>query len=129
MALSVEVVGINATIRSLATKNKRIGMVVNDAIQNDIGNYMVDEVKASIAGQRSEPKSVDTGAFEASIKKKKKGKMAVSIQDGVPYGKYLEYGTSRIGERRHFRNSLDRNRTTINATILAKLKKSTFLRT
>lgn len=78
----------------------------------EVGYFMETEVKNSIAGRKAEPTSVDTGRFLNSITSSQKG-LEVSIQDGVDYGKHLEYGTRRLGARRHFGNSLSRNKSRI----------------
>jgi len=89
---------------------------------NTIGLYMEGEVKDSISGHKGEPSSVDTGNFLNSVYSKS-NKDSVIIQDDTSYGKYLEYGTSRLGERRHFRNSLARNKSKIQEFINSSIKR------
>ena len=90
---------------------------------NKIILFMEGEVKDSIAGHKAETKSVDTGHFLNKVSSKSTSESAI-IQDGTTYGKYLEYGTSRLGERRHFRNSLARNKSKIQEFLNSQIKKS-----
>lgn len=73
---------------------------------------MQNEVKLSIAGQKQEPASVDTGRFLNSIDIRTIKNEGLVFTD-IEYAKFLEYGTSRIKSRSHFRNSLYRNKTQI----------------
>lgn len=80
---------------------------------NNAALFMEGEVKSSIAGQRNEPASVDTGRFLNSVSSTieiNSGQVQAVVFTMIDYAKYLEYGTSRIPSRRHFGNSLDRNR-------------------
>jgi len=72
------------------------------------GLILEGEIKRSISGQRDEPKSVDTGIFRSSIRVRKLDKFSVSVEDGVLYGKFLEYGTRSTPARKHFANSKNR---------------------
>lgn len=78
----------------------------------DVGLYMEGEIKSSIAGQRSEHVSVDTGRFMSSIQAKS-SYLKTTISSNVAYATFLEFGTSRIAPRSHFKNSLRRNRAKI----------------
>ena len=88
--------------------------------------YMEAQVKSSIAGHEAETTSVDTGRFLNSVKGTNDETSAV-IGTNVEYAEYLEYGTSKITARRHFNNSLDRNKEKIKGflqrEIVAAVKK------
>ena len=71
--------------------------------------FMEGEIKQSIAGHKGEHPSVKTGRFKNSIVGFERNGNGYVV-DGVPYGKFLEFGTTRIMPRRHFRNSLNRNK-------------------
>jgi hypothetical protein len=71
------------------------------------GFFIQNEVKASIAGQRGEPRSVDTGQFLNSVAVRSVDK-DVEIYSDVPQAIFMEYGTSRIEARSHFRNTASR---------------------
>ena len=72
--------------------------------------FVKDEVQASIAGQRSETRSVDTGQFLNSISATKLSKISAAISTNVEHAIFLEFGTRRINERRHFRNTAARSK-------------------
>lgn len=95
----------------LSKSEKNIKSGVKTAM-SQVSLFMEGEVKKSIAGQKAEPKSVDTGQFLNSIKSSSTA-VTATISSNVEQAKYLEFGTSQITQRRHFRNSLSRNRTKI----------------
>lgn len=106
--VSIEVKGVKKALKKLNLKKKGIFNAADSAIKRSA--FMVEgEVKESIAGRRAELRSVDTGLFKSSIHTFKKKPLEAEVRDGVSYGVFLEYGTSRgISPRRHFRNSLKR---------------------
>jgi len=106
---SVVVTGIGTTVNMLINSKTKIKSGTKKGLSS-AAHFLEGEVKSSIAGRRAEPASVDTGRFLGSINTAKKGSNSYSIQDGVEYGKFLEYGTSRVASRPHFRNSLNRSR-------------------
>lgn len=71
--------------------------------------FLEGETKESIAGHRAEPTSVDTGRFMSSVKSKTVDNESVEVYSDVDYAQYLEFGTSKMSARSHFRNSADRN--------------------
>ncbi len=110
--LSIQIKGIENTKRFLKTKSKEVIELADNAVTKAT-LFMESEVKQSIAGHRAEPKSVDTGRFLNSVKGVKPNKLQGQIETNVPYAKNLEYGTSRMTARSHFRNSARRNRNNI----------------
>jgi len=82
--------------------------------------FVEGEVKKSVAGKRAEHTSVDTGRFLGSIHHKVKAGVG-TVSTNVKYAKYLEYGTSRMAPRYHFRNTLERNRKNIRGIIAKRL--------
>jgi len=96
----------SAVIDKLTNMKKDISDNTNIALQES-GMLLQEEIQASIEGQRAEPRSVDTGEFLASISINSFDGM-VEVYSDVPQALFMEYGTTRIFERRHFRNSLSR---------------------
>jgi len=88
-------------------------------------NILKDEIEASIAGKRSEPRSVKTGRFLNSISVNKTGKTQAEVASDVDYSMFLEYGTIYIPERRHFRNSLKRKEKKIIKKMKEKVEDAT----
>ena len=113
--------GVPSTRLKLKFKNSKSISAVENAMKK-IALYMEGEIKSSIAGEKAEPTSVDTGAFLNSVKSESSTDDAI-IFSNIFYAKHLEYGTSRMNERRHFRNSLNRNKEKINAFINSQIKK------
>jgi len=118
-----EIIGLKETQRRLNTVGKSISPALNKAMKK-IGPFMQNEVKASVAGRRAEKTSVDTGRFLNSILFQL-GNESVKILTELDYPKALEFGTSRIKPRRHFSNSLDRNKKEIIGIIENEIKKIT----
>lgn len=117
--------GVSRTMKNLKdTKVKITDNITNNL--NDTGLLMEREVKESIAGRKAEKRSVDTGQFLGSPKFKLL-KKSVIIFSNLPQSVWMEFGTktkkgkTKIVERRHFRNSLDRNKKTIKDIFQRKL--------
>lgn len=114
----VEVIGTNepveVEIRGIAETINRIRLMGKDVKDGvDVGvfqaaNHVQNEVQASIIGQRLEPKSVDTGKFANSIQVDKVKDEEYKVFTNVPYAVFLEFGTSKLEPRSHFRNSKSR---------------------
>lgn len=85
---------------------------------------MEGEIKASIAGQRAEPRSVDTGRFLNSVTASKTGRFSSKVFSDVEYADKLEYGTVKIPPRRHFRNSAIRNTSKVQQIIKDGVKEA-----
>ena len=91
-------------------------------VMKKIALYMEAEVKESIAGRKAEHKSVDTGHLMQSVTMDSDDEGVVVYSD-VEYAKFIEYGTSRMNPRSHFRNSLNRNKLKINKFVEDEVKK------
>ena len=72
------------------------------------GFFIQNEVKESIAGRRSEQRSVDTGQFLNSVDVETVNDSEVKIFSDVPQALFMEYGTSKLAPRSHFTNTLSR---------------------
>lgn len=102
-------------LKGAAEVNRRIANIdpnIRKELEQEfkkIGFFMEGEVKASIAGQRAEPTSVDTGRFLNDVKGRAEG-LTATIGTSLDYPEHLEHGTSKIRPRRHFGNSLSRNK-------------------
>lgn len=106
--MKIKIEGIKETQDFLEQKKESI----EEGREKGMGKvalYMEAQVKSSIAGHEAETTSVDTGRFLNSVKGENDETTAV-ISTNLDYPEYLEYGTSTIKPRRHFNNSLDRNK-------------------
>lgn len=87
-------------------RNSKIN--INIALQES-AELLKEEVRASIAGERAEPRSVATGEFLSSPEVQSRDMEAsVTSYTSQGQGLFMEYGTTKILPRMHFRNSLDR---------------------
>lgn len=106
MVVSVKIKGVNEVLKSLRSKNEKI-KEQSQVVLQESGMLLQEEIKESIQGNRAEPRSVDTGEFLASIELSNTPQTS-KISSDVPQALFMEFGTSKIDERRHFRNSSER---------------------
>lgn len=107
--VDVEIKGVAEAIRLIRNKGKDI-LDGTDKNTFQAANMMQQEIQESIAGNRAEEKSVDTGRFANSISIEKIKDNEYLVYTDVEYAKHLEYGTIYIFPRMHFRNSVNRNK-------------------
>jgi HK97 gp10 family phage protein len=107
MTIKIEIKGIEETKEKLKDIAAEKLQKTEDAIKQ-AGFHIQSEVQASIAGQRAEPESVDTGRFLNSVKTTFPEKYSASVETNVEYAKFLEYGTSKMAPRHHFTNTVMR---------------------
>lgn len=121
MTIKIDIQGIPEVKKFLKEKNIEALKKVDEGVDKG-ALFLLGEVKKSIAGQAAEKRSVDTGRFLNSVKKDKEKKLQAEVSSGVEYADHLEYGTSRLAPRRHFRNSADRSKPKIKQIIQSELK-------
>lgn len=109
MVVSVEIQGVNREIARLRGQMLLKGVQADKAFVQ-ISFFMEGQVKDSIAGRSAEPPSFDTGRFFRSVVGTTPARFTAKIESNVEYAKFLEFGTSRFVGRKHFRNSVFRNR-------------------
>jgi HK97 gp10 family phage protein len=118
--MKIDVIGDKEALKFISDKDKNTKIQTVKAL-TDSALFIEGEVKESIAGRKAEPRSVDTGRFLNSVTNKV-GKDDAIIYTDVEYAKFLEYGTSRIAARMHFRNSANRNINNVKAIFIDKIK-------
>ena len=106
--MAFKVLGLKSAIGVLKSAEKLIKQKQIEGTKQ-IAMLMEGEVKSSISGKRAEQKSVDTGRFLNSVKGKVIKQTTAIIFSAVDYAADLEYGTTKMEGRLHFRNSLSRN--------------------
>lgn len=121
MVLKIEIKGIESAEQFLKDTNKEIFDKANQAVVK-AGFFIEGEVKQSIAGQRAEPKSVDTGRFLNSVKTTQNAPLTASIETNIPYAKFLEYGTTKMEPRHHFTNTVQRNEINVKEFVEKEIK-------
>ena len=114
-AFSIKTTGIAKTSAMLLAKNKLIKLNIAKGMEK-IGKEVKEEVKDSIRGHKAELRSIDTGEFLESVDSKSSKNTATIFSD-VNHSVFMEFGTIRIPERRHFRNSIDRKKRDIQSIL------------
>lgn len=120
MSFSIKISNIAQV--SLFLKGKQVA--INGDVRKGLRRaaiFIQGEVKESIAGRRAEPTSVDTGRFLNSVEFESDKDDAI-VFSNIPHAKFLEFGTSRIGARKHFQNSKFRNKGKITKIIAQSIK-------
>lgn len=120
--VTYELLGVGEVIRKLREMGKEIESNADLGVIKAAA-FVQEEVKESVAGNRAETRSVDTGHFvnDISVEKVAKAVAKVSAPD-TDYAIFLEYGTSFMLPRSHFRNTLLRNENKIKDIINNEIK-------
>ena len=108
MVVSITLKGVSRAINEVNDDVKLMLDKANDAI-HEAGFFLQSEVQSSINGERAEPMSVDTGTFKSSVQTDNSVPLETTVYSPIEYAVFLEYGTAKMAERRHFRNSAERN--------------------
>lgn len=117
----ITVEGIPNALSFLSKKKVQTERYIQTAMVK-VGAHVDGEVKQSISGRRAEPRSVDTGNLMRSVQFEA-NKDSVTIFTDVPYADHLEYGTSRISARNHFKNTKSRTKQKVRNIIDSEVKK------
>ena len=120
--LKISLKGLPGAIGILQYAKKKVFDETNSEVHK-IGFFLESEVKDSIAGNRDEMRSVDTGRFLNSVSTDNSQVLRSTVFSNVPYAGYLEDGTDRIRPpRKHFEMSLARNKRKIRDKLQFALK-------
>ena len=122
MTISISVKGIPSAQAFLLFKNKETKKLANEAIIK-AGFFVQEKVQNSIAHGDNAKIAFDTGTFMRSVKAEQKKPLTATISSNVSYAKHLEYGTSRMPARPHFRNTAKKNENRVRDFIDAEIKK------
>jgi len=120
--VQVEIKGVAQSLAFIRRKGKDVKAGA-DAGVFQAANFIQQEVQESIIGNRAEPKSVDTGRFANSIQVNKKEFAVFEVSTKVPYAVFLEFGTSRVPARMHFRNTLSVNKAKVRKIVEQAIKR------
>ena len=123
MGISIQIKGIEEAKQFLKNTSSKTFEAANKAIVK-AGFYVEGEVKESIAGQRAEQRSVDTGRFLNSVKNVQNQPLTASVETNVEYAKFLEYGTTKMQPRHHFTNSAKRSEPKVKEFVQAEINKT-----
>jgi len=123
MTINVKIVNLDKVKELLKTASDDVKKNVDKGIK-EAGFFIQTEIQESIAGHRAEIRSFDTGRFASSIKATFPKQYVAIVGTDVDYAKFLEYGTSKIEPRSHFRNTVARNEDKVKLYILKEIKTS-----
>lgn len=120
--MNMKIEGITQVTRYLGRRLRDIQKAEERGIKKAT-QHTLREVKKSIAGDREELRSVDTGRFLNSVQHK------TSSEDGIvytllEYAPYLEHGTRVIDPRRHFQNTKAREQPNIHKIIKKEIRQA-----
>lgn len=104
---TIKVVGMKEATFFLHMKGREAISLAEDGVETST-ELLVNEVKASIKGEKAEPESIDTGDFEKSVTGKS-SRLKGTVSSDEPQSAFMEFGTTEIPARRHFKNSMRRN--------------------
>jgi len=121
MTIQIEIKGIEEVKDFLKNANVEKLQKAQEGL-NQAGLFIAGEVVESIAGHRAETRSVDTGRFMGSIRSVDIAPLIKAIETNVEYAKFLEYGTSKLMPRMHFRNTLTREQSKVIDYLKEKVK-------
>lgn len=111
MVARINVIGLKETNKYIKNISKEATKALPKILAR-VAIHVQGEVKMSVAGQKAEPKSVDTGRFLNSIGISVKDDEAKVFSD-LDYAEVLEFGSSNRAPRRHFQNTSTREDTKI----------------
>jgi len=121
MTIKIEIKGIEEVKEFLKNANEEKLQKAQQGL-TQAGLFIQGEVVESIAGHRAEIRSVDTGRFMGSIRKVDIAPLIVGVETNVEYAKFLEYGTSKLLPRMHFRNTLTREQNNVVEYLKEKIR-------
>ena len=119
--ISIQVEGLKEAIAKMKADGSSKLAQVESGVKK-AGFYVEGEVKESIAGNRAEKRSVDTGRFLNSVKTEFPAPYTANVETNVSYAPALEYGTTRMAPRSHFRNTASRATPQVTNIIKAEIK-------
>ena len=132
--VSFEIRGIGEVLRMLNSTKQQVENGTDLGVVR-AGTFIEEEVKESVSGQRAETKSVDSGLLVRSIEMRKVAKASVMVEPKrrtypgtrtttQDVATILEKGTTRVLARRHFKNTLSRNRKKIKDIVSTEIKQN-----
>ena len=98
-------VNVEAFKKFMEEKQKIIEKQLPESVKNATLEIQ-KQVKESIARGTNAPVAVDTGLFLSSVDFEVTGQNQAKVFTDLEYAKFIEYGTSKMKARPHFRNTV-----------------------
>ena len=121
MSVSIKLKGVPRVRRFLSFKKNQINILSNIGLTK-AAIFVQGEVKTSIARGKNAPVAVDTGQFLSSVDFSVKKDSAI-VFSNVPHAPPVEFGTSRMRARPHFRNTAFKEKQSVRMIINREIKK------
>ena len=121
MKFNIKVLGVEELKKSLQEKQAKIEQQLPDSVKDAV-LFLHGQVKTSIAHGTNAPVAVDTGRFLNSIDFDTIGKNEAKVFTDLEYAQFVEYGTSKMSPRPHFRNTTFVNQKKVMEDMNAKIK-------
>jgi len=122
MTVNIEVIGIPELKRFMNKKQSAIKGAIPVGLRDAVLN-MHGKIKTSIARGTNANVAVDTGRFLNSVDFEV-GKDFAVVFSRITYAKHIEFGTSRMRARPHFRNTQFRERDKTKRLIEAEIARN-----
>lgn len=103
MTVKIEILGIDEFKRVMKNKQENAKKILPESLKKAV-LYLHGKVKTSIARGTNAAVAVDTGRFLNSVDFDSTDNMARVFTD-LEYAKFIEFGTSKMAARPHFRNT------------------------
>lgn len=105
MKVNINLIGVEELSRLIKDKQKDMQRQLPDQLRDAV-LFLQGQIKTSIAHGTNAPVTVDTGRFLNSIDFDSMGDNSARVFTDLEYAKFLEFGTSKMDARPHFRNTL-----------------------
>lgn len=120
MTVKVELIGVPEFKEMMEKKQAEMKKIIPEALRKAT-LFLHSKVKESIARGTNAPVAVDTGRFLNSVDFDATGNESRVFTD-IGYAKFIEYGTSKMKSRPHFRNTAFVNKQKIRDEMAAEIK-------
>ena len=118
--IKIKVSGVDNAIKHLKSKKNQVDDKAEAGI-NKATFYVQGQVKESIARGVNAPVAVDTGRFLNSVDIATQKDVGYVFSD-INYAKFIEYGTTRMHARPHFRNTAAKEKHKVQEIIQSEVK-------
>ena len=117
--MSIQILGVDTTAQFLRKKSAEVIAKAQFGIKESTFE-LEKQIKKSIAQGINASKAFDTGLL-AKSPTAKIGILKGTVSSILNYAGHVEYGTSRMQARPHFRNTLSKNKLKIIAYVQSKI--------
>jgi len=108
MTVKINIFGVKSTAAFLILRKKLVEKATTKGLKK-AALFVRGEVSTSIARGTNAPVAFDTGEFSRTVDFSV-GKKDAIVFSPKSYGGFVEFGTSRMGARPHFRNTKSKNK-------------------